>query len=136
MTNKLDQIDDPSTVERQPAGYIDRFDDAAFQERVNNTFKDLPCVSLSQAGAAIAPPTHLLDSNKYIEYSLKDTGAPEHIDEETLNRHVAMSFLSDLKKRKESEALPSNQEDVSIEEDHHVYHKPSLKSGEASQLHG
>ena len=74
-------------------------------------------------------PDHVLHPQKWTKYSLEDDGTDKStgMSGEALNRHVALSFLDDIRKRKEDLTMNSESESDVVMTEKHVFSKSAIK---------
>ncbi len=77
-------------------------------------------------GGRCQTPDHLMNPQKYTKYSLEETNMCGN----AANRSIALGFLNDLKKRKDSESKSSTEV---CEEGKHVFQKPVFISKEQTE---
>ena len=72
-------------------------------------------------------PDHVLHPEKWTEYSLEDDGTDKNsgMTGDVLNRHVALSFMDEIRKRKENQSKDTDSEVVMSEK--HVFSKSAIK---------
>lgn len=134
------------TMAEKKDEYLRLSGDLDFQGRINSIFGCLDKLEPEQKGETEetkskpldpqapkkAPkhvPDHVLHPEKWTKYSLEDDGTEKNtgMTGDALNRHVALSFMDEIRKRKESpEKHTESESDVEMSEKH-VFSKSVIK---------
>lgn len=125
--------------------------DEGFQNRAKSVFEGLDSLepskqsgeSRSRANSRAVKrrrpnqvPDHVLNPGKWTKYSLEEDGSQSlgRMSANEVNRHAALSFLDELKKRKKSseknslESKFNENQNVTDSASHHAFEKPSPKN--------
>ena len=113
--------------------------DSDFQGRSNSIFGSLDKlepVQKSETETELKPPRapkhvpdHVLHPEKWTKYSLEDDGTDTNtgLSGDALNRHVAFSFIGEIRKRKQTPSADACVESDVVMSEKHVFSKSAFK---------
>ena len=122
--------------------------DSDFQDRSNSIFGSLDKLEpaqKSETDSEVKPPRapkhvpdHVLHPDKWTKYSLEDDGTDRNtgLSGDALNRHVAFSFIGEIRKRKQNPSTDACAESDVVMSEKHVFSKSATKhEKEVGEVH-